>query len=155
MSRAGVSELERAFLRERLVTAEEGRRTVCSALIQERPDLREEVVERCLSPLAETVSINGLPLGADASLLRFKREEEMLRWLEDGLDEADLTVLLWHAMASYSREALSEAVTSGSSYSGWYWHLRQEAEALRLLWNKWREQRRVARRESAAPQNAA
>lgn len=145
MSRAGVSEFERAFLRQCLAAAEDGRRAACSALVQERPGLREAVLERCLSPLAETTSVDGLPLGVDASLVRFKREEEMVRWLEDGLDEADLTALLWQAMAQYWREAVAEAAASGNPCSDWYWHLRQEAETLRLLWNTWMEQQRAAR----------
>ena len=145
MSKMHVSEAERTFLRQRLAAAEDRRRAICSTLTQEHPDLREAVLARCLSPLTETTSADGLPPGADASLVRFKREEEMLHWLEDGLEEADLTALLWHAMTLYSREALGEAAIGGHAYSDWYWHLHQEAETLRLLWNKWREQWRAAR----------
>lgn len=131
---------ELAFLDERLRLVEGRRKRCCATLSEAHPDLEAAIRREHRRPYGEEQPIQGLPRGADAGLIRLKREEHLLRWLREAVLTIPLPALLWDGPYWTMRlaESLRREAPAGT-YPEEYWELRSAAETLRLLWRRWRE----------------
>ena len=86
---------EIAFLEERLRFVEQRKRDCCEAMAQSHPEVRERIWQQCQCPFGEERTLSELLPGADAALLRYKREEYWLRCLREDVERFPLTTLLW------------------------------------------------------------
>ncbi len=136
--------LELAFLKHRLNIVELAIADQHADLERSYPAALEVVHQVWRCPYGEEGPIGGLPRGADAALLRFKRERRLLEWLRESVDEVPLADLLWRGPSLLMEEASSleqEALQSGT-HAEEYWELQNIADTLRVLWGMWCESER-------------